>query len=160
MSSSEMLSSRASLAAESAAAFLLMLTWPGTQVKPISFPSLVSSICSSKILAKIGWSCYRLYSRTSLKSNLFYFPTKAALWLNLQWTSQKRISRTAAKSNMFSPFPTRINRSQSFQVYFTDECSQISNLAAGQLNSLEHKPSRQVAVVGDRNCYYCFCQCL
>ena len=41
MSSIEMSPSRASLAAESAAEFPLMPTWPGTQMKTISLPSLV-----------------------------------------------------------------------------------------------------------------------
>ena len=41
MSSTEMSPSRAFLAAESAAEFPLMPTWPGTQMKTISLPSLV-----------------------------------------------------------------------------------------------------------------------
>ena len=45
---------------------------------------------------------------------------------------------------MFSPFPIRTSRSQVFQVHFIAECSQIPNLAAGQLQVLQHKPSRQV----------------
>jgi len=43
------LPSRASLAAESAAEVPLMPTWPGTQMKTISFPSLVISVYNSKI---------------------------------------------------------------------------------------------------------------
>ena len=35
---------------------------------------------------------------------------------------------------MFSPFPTRISRSQAFQVYFIVECFQIANSTAGQLH--------------------------
>ena len=42
MSSTEMSPSRAILAAESAAEFPLMPTWPGTQMKTISFPSPVT----------------------------------------------------------------------------------------------------------------------
>ena len=49
MSSTEMSPSRASLAAESAAEFPLMPTWPGTQMKTISLPSLVISVYNSKI---------------------------------------------------------------------------------------------------------------
>ena len=56
MSSTEMSPSRASLAAETAAEFPLMPTWPGTQMKTISLPSLVSSVCNSKIWTKTGWS--------------------------------------------------------------------------------------------------------
>ena len=50
---------------------------------------------------------------------------------------------------MFSPFLTQISQSQAFQVYFIVECSQSPNLAAGHLQALQHKPSRQVAVVCD-----------
>ena len=57
-----------------------------------------------------------------------------------------------SKSNRFSPFPTRLIRKQAFQVYFIVEWSQIPNLAAGQLQALQHKTSRQVAVV-------CYCLC-
>ena len=49
MSSTEMSPSRASLAAESAAEFPLMPTWPGTQMKTISLPSLVNSVYISLI---------------------------------------------------------------------------------------------------------------
>ena len=59
MSSTEMLPSRASLAAESAAKFPLMPTWPGTQMKTISLPSLVISVYNSKIWTKTGWSYFR-----------------------------------------------------------------------------------------------------
>ena len=47
------------------------------------------------------------------------------------------MSRNSTKSNMFSPFPTRINRNQAFQVYFIVEYSQISKLAAVQLQALQ-----------------------
>ena len=62
MSSTEMSPSRASLAAESAAEFPLMPTWPGTQMKTISLPSLVISvyIYKSNIWTKTGWSYFRL----------------------------------------------------------------------------------------------------
>ena len=59
MSSTEMSPSRASLAAESAAEFPLMPTWPGTQMKTIYLPSLVISVYNSKIWTKIGWSYFR-----------------------------------------------------------------------------------------------------
>ena len=49
MSSTEMSPSRASLAAESAAEFPLMPTWPGTLMKTISLPSLVISVYNLKI---------------------------------------------------------------------------------------------------------------
>ena len=52
MGSTEMSPSRASLAAESAAEFPLMPTWPGTQMKSISLPSLVISVYNSK---GVGW---------------------------------------------------------------------------------------------------------
>ena len=54
MSSTKMSPSRASLAAESAAKFPLMPTWPGTQIKAISLPSLVISVYNSKIWTKTG----------------------------------------------------------------------------------------------------------
>ena len=47
MSSPKMLPVRASLATESAAECPLMPTWLGTQIKTISFPSLVNSIYNS-----------------------------------------------------------------------------------------------------------------
>ena len=53
MSSTEMSPSRASVAAE----FPLMPTWPGTQMKTISLPSLVISVY--KIWTKTGWSYFR-----------------------------------------------------------------------------------------------------
>ena len=59
MSSTEMSPSTASLAAESAAEFPLMPTWPGTQMKTISLPSLVISVYISKIWTKTGWSYFR-----------------------------------------------------------------------------------------------------
>ena len=59
MSSTEMSPSRASLAAESAAEFPLMPTWPETQMKTISLPSLVISVYNSKIWTKTGWSYFR-----------------------------------------------------------------------------------------------------
>ena len=52
MSSTEMSPSRASLAAESAAEFPLMPTWPGTQIKTISLPSLVISVYNLYIILK------------------------------------------------------------------------------------------------------------
>ena len=58
MSSTEMSPPRASLAAESAAEFPLMPTWPGTQMKTISLPSLVISVYNSKIWTKTGWSYF------------------------------------------------------------------------------------------------------
>ena len=58
MSSTEMSPSRASLAAESAAEFPLMPTWPETQMKTISLPSLVISVYNSKIWTKTGWSYF------------------------------------------------------------------------------------------------------
>ena len=60
MSSTEMSPSRASLDAESAAEFPLMPTWPGTQMKTISLPSLVISVYKSNIWTKAGWSYFRL----------------------------------------------------------------------------------------------------
>ena len=45
---------------ESAAKLPLMPTWPGTQIKTVSFPSLVKSICSSRICTKTGCSNFRL----------------------------------------------------------------------------------------------------
>ena len=59
MSSTEMSPSKASLAAESAAEFPLMPTWPGTQMKTIPLPSLVISVYNSKIWTKTGWSYFR-----------------------------------------------------------------------------------------------------
>ena len=59
MSSTKMSPSRASLAAESAAKIPLMPTWPGTQMKTVSFPSPVISVYYSKIWTKIGWSYFR-----------------------------------------------------------------------------------------------------
>ena len=59
MSSTEMSPSRASLAAESAAEFLLMPTWLGTQMKTIFLPSLVIFVYNSKIWTKAGWSYFR-----------------------------------------------------------------------------------------------------
>ena len=44
---------------------------------------------------------------------------------------------------MFFPFSTRISRSQAFQIYFSDEYSQIRHLAAGHLQALQHKHSRR-----------------
>ena len=61
MSSTEMSPSRASLAAESAAEFPLMPTWPGTQMKTISLASLVIFVYKSNIWTKTGWSYLRLY---------------------------------------------------------------------------------------------------
>ena len=61
MSSTEMSPTRASLAAESAAKYSLMPTWPGTQIKTTSLPSLLNSAYTSKICTKIGWSYFRLY---------------------------------------------------------------------------------------------------
>ena len=61
LSSTEMSPSRASLAAESAAEFPLMPTWPGTQMKTISLPSLVISVYNSKIWTKTGWSYFRFH---------------------------------------------------------------------------------------------------
>ena len=60
MSSTEVSPTRASLAAASAAELPLMPTWPGTQIKTISFPSLVKSIYSSRICTKTGCSYFRL----------------------------------------------------------------------------------------------------
>ena len=54
MSSTEMSPSRASLAAESAAEFPLMPTWPGTQMKTMYLPSLVISVYNSKTRTKTG----------------------------------------------------------------------------------------------------------
>ena len=68
MSSSEMSPTRASLTAESAAELLLMPTWPGTQIKTITFPSLVRSIYSSRICTKIGWSYFKLNTALSDES--------------------------------------------------------------------------------------------
>ena len=65
MNSTEMSPSRASLAAESAAEFPLMPTWPGTQKKTISLPSLVISVYNSKIWTKTG----RSYFRFNIDSN-------------------------------------------------------------------------------------------
>ena len=80
-----------------------------------------------------------------ISRTFFHFSTKAALCMT---NFVLRINRISAKSNAFLPFATRISRSQAaFQVYFIVECSQIPNLAAGQLQALQHKPSRQVAVV-------------
>ena len=59
MSSTEMSPSRASLAAESAAEFPLMPTWPGTQMKTISLCALVIFVYNSKICTKTGWSYFR-----------------------------------------------------------------------------------------------------
>ena len=63
MSSTEMSPSRASLAAESAAKFPLMPTWPGTQIKTISLPSLVIPVYNSKIWTKTG--CTQMISKTN-----------------------------------------------------------------------------------------------
>ena len=60
MSSTEMLPSRASLAAESAAKFPLMPTWPGTQMKTTSLSCLVISVYNSKMWTKTGWLYFRL----------------------------------------------------------------------------------------------------
>ena len=59
MSSTEMSPSRASLAAKYAAEFPLMPTWPVTQMKTISIPSLVIFVYNSKIWTKTGWSYFR-----------------------------------------------------------------------------------------------------
>ena len=59
MSSTEKFPSWACLAAESAAEFPLMPTWPGTQMKTISLPSLVISVYNSKIWTKTGWWYFR-----------------------------------------------------------------------------------------------------
>ena len=59
MSSTEMSPSRASLAAEYAPKIPLMPTWPGTQMKTVSLPSLVISVYYSKIWTKTGWSYFR-----------------------------------------------------------------------------------------------------
>ena len=75
----------------------------------------------------------------------FFFPlkkinflTKASLCVtNFTTDKSKRISRISTKSNMFSPFPTRISRSQAFQVYFFVEYAQIPNLAAGHLQAFQ-----------------------
>ena len=61
MSSFEMSPSNVSLAADSATEFPLMPPWPGTQIKTISFPSLVNSTCSSNIFTTIERSYFRLY---------------------------------------------------------------------------------------------------
>ena len=44
---------KAPSAAESAAELLLMPTWPGAQIKTVSFPYVVKSIYTSKIRTKI-----------------------------------------------------------------------------------------------------------
>ena len=67
--SSEMSPLRASLAAE----FPLTSTWLGTQIKTISFPSLVSFMYSSKIGTKIGWSYFRLNIACNDKRVRHYF---------------------------------------------------------------------------------------
>ena len=59
MSSTKMSPSRASLAAESAAEFPQIPTWPGTQMKTIFLPSLVISGYNSKIWTKTVWSYFR-----------------------------------------------------------------------------------------------------
>ena len=68
MSSSEMSPTRASLAAESAAELPLIPTRPGTQIKTISFRSLVKSKYSSRICTKIGWSYFKLNTAFSDES--------------------------------------------------------------------------------------------
>ena len=106
MSPSEMSPSRASLAAESAAEFPLMPTWPGTQLKTISFPSLVDSICSFKFCIRIGWSDIRSdsderesdnirtdlslewYNMSDSQKNSSYFPGKTNKWDNMKWVWQ------------------------------------------------------------------------
>ena len=52
----------------SAAELPLMPTWPGTQIKTISFPSLVKSIYSSRICTKTGCSYFRLNNAFSDES--------------------------------------------------------------------------------------------
>ena len=58
--SSTMSPIRESLAAASAAELSIVPTWPGTQTKTISFPSLIKSIYSSRIWTKTGYSYFRL----------------------------------------------------------------------------------------------------
>ena len=60
MRSTEVSPTRASLATASAAELPLMPTWPGTQTKTVSFPSLVKSIYSPRIWTKTGCSYFRL----------------------------------------------------------------------------------------------------
>ena len=114
-----------------------------------------------KTIYRVEYRWIRLSQKT-LKSNfaqdeafLFFIsrPKLLFVWLILQRISQKRVNRISAKWNIFSPYHTRT--SQSWQVYFNVECLRISNLAAGQLDALQHKPFRLVVVV----CYR-FCQCL
>ena len=89
--------SRASLAAKSAAELPLMPTWPGTQIKIISFLSVVNSIYSSKICTKIGWSYLRLYiacsdERESDNLENDFSPLRTVKLFE----SQKRVARSSA----------------------------------------------------------------
>ena len=55
---------------ESAAEFPLRLTCLGTQIKTISFPSLINSICSSKVFTKNGWSYFIGCSDERISDNI------------------------------------------------------------------------------------------
>ena len=104
------------------------------------------------------------FKSNTCKSNFaqveaFYFlffislPNLHFVWLCLQHISQKRTSLTSAMSNMLSLSHTRISRSQIS--IFNVESPRIPNLAAGHLDTLQHKPSRLMVVV-----CYCFGQWL
>ena len=81
-----------SWAAESTAELPLMPTWPGTQIKTISLPSLDKFIYNSRIWPKIGWSNFRLNiavkddkESDSIKNDFLleqwiYFRTKRTAW--------------------------------------------------------------------------------
>jgi len=85
MGSIKMSPSRASLAAESAAKFPLMPTWPGTQIKTISLPCLVIFVYNSKIWTKTGWSYFRFNILLTMKGNqiiskMIYFFNNKRVW--------------------------------------------------------------------------------
>ena len=79
---------------------------------------------------------------------IFNFPTKAAFCMN-NFTTNKSKTDKSNFNRLEHVFPlSHSDKSKpSFQVYFIVEYSQIPNLAAGQLQALQRKPSRPVAVV-------------
>ena len=78
----------------------------------------------------------------------FNFSTKAAFCMTNFTTNKSKTDKSNFNQleHVF-PFSHSDKSKPSFQVYFIVEYSQISNLAAGKLQALQRKPSRQVAVV-------------
>ena len=113
MSSTEMSPSRASLAAESAAEFPLMPTWPGTQMKTISLPSLVISVYKSNIWTKAGsgagiaqWLEHRTRDWKVAGSNpcwnggrIFFSRVDFLCWLLFRYPFHPRVTTVARKKS-------------------------------------------------------------